>query len=383
MLMQVLQAAAQSYQPGRRIVQFTDPDRANRVIATDLFYPAATAGDNQPLAGGLEKFPVVSFGHGFSIGSSSYYWLGDSLARRGFIVALPATEGSFSPSHAEFGRDLAFLCSRLISLNDSSASFLSGRVMNRSATGGHSMGGGASFLAMNYNSNIHALFNFTAAETNPSAMAASLTLQKPALIFAGSSDCIVRDTVQQRLYNSIPYGCKTFINITNALHCHFASNNAACVLGQLTTGCNSSPLTAADVNAKVMLLLAPFLDHYLKNNCARASDFVQAYNSITGVSKMRSCVSDPLGCQITSVNNPTLKETRLYPNPLRQQEYLTIEGRGLIRQLLVFNMQGQKILEPALAPSNNIRLQLFLPPGSYLVQFKDGREKVQYKLSVF
>ena len=294
-------APAQPYQAGRRSVTFIDTSRNNRSIATELFYPAAAAGNNVPLANGTEKFPVVVFGHGFVIAYSSYNWLADSLVKNGYIVAMPTTEGSFSPAHEQFGKDIAFLSSYIISLNDSSSSFLLGRVKNRSAVGGHSMGGGASFLAADYNNGINAVFNFAAAETNPSAKEAALQTTIPALIFAGSSDCIVPDTNQQRMYSNVPYACKTFVNITDALHCHFANNNGTCATGQIFSGCNSSSITAAIVFQKTANLLIPFLDYYLKDSCSSKTIFENRLTAMTGIVKERNCTTDPFICNATNI----------------------------------------------------------------------------------
>ncbi len=291
---------AQVYQTGRRSVTVIDPSRAGRSINTELFYPAASAGSNVPLVTGNTKFPVVVFGHGFVIPYSSYTWLADSLVKNGYLVALPATEGSFSPSHEQFGRDLAFLCQYVISLTDSVNSFLFGRLTPKTAVGGHSMGGGCSFLATNYNPDINAIFNFAAAETNPSAKNAALQSQLPAIIFAGSSDCIVPDSNQLRLYNNVPYPCKSFIDITNALHCHFANNDGTCASGQFFSGCNSSSITAAVVFEKTISLLIPFLDYYLKDSCGSKIIFDNRLASMTGVSKEQSCLTDPFICYASS-----------------------------------------------------------------------------------
>lgn len=282
----------QNYPVGKRTITFTDNSR-NRAVPTDLYYPAVTAGNNTALAAGNDSFPVVVFGHGFLIGTASYEWLADTLVKNGYIVALPSTEGGLLPSHAAFGEDLYFLCRYITSLNDSSASFLYRRVIKKSAVGGHSMGGGASFLAAaGPRPALNALFNFAAAETNPSATAAAAQDQKPALIFTGSQDCIVNPSIPLGMYNNI-VPCKTFINITGALHCQFANNNFVCGIGQVTSGCNSSPITAATVFNKTTNLLVPFLNYYLKINCTSGDIFVNNYNTLTGVIKQRACLPFP------------------------------------------------------------------------------------------
>ncbi len=294
-------AFAQPYATGKRTITFFDNARSARPIPTDIYYPANTAGNNVALATGTVKFPVVVFGHGFLISTNAYKWLADSLVKNGYVVAFPATEDGILPSHLDFGLDLSFLCSRLTSLNDSSASFLFQRVVKRAAVAGHSMGGGASFLATaTQNSSIRALFNFAAAETTPPATIAAALVFKPTLIFSGSNDCVVPDSVQEAMYNNIFLACKTYINITGALHCQFANNNLICQAGQIVAGCGFTSLSTQTVLSKTSALLIPFLDYYLKDICLRGDVFVNTYNTITGVTKRRSCFPFP-SCGVVPV----------------------------------------------------------------------------------
>ncbi len=287
---------AQPFKTGHRSTVYYDAARLMRPVFTELYYPSNSAGDNVAMYPGNIKFPVVVFGHGFLTAYSTYQWLTDSLVKNGFIVAFANTETSASPSQEQFGRDLAFLCQQIPSLSDSNTSFLFGRVLKRTAVGGHSMGGGCSFLAMTYNTGIDALFNYAAAETIPSSKAAAGTVQKPVLLLAGSNDCIVPDSNELRMYNNVPYPCKTYVNITGALHCQFCNNDFACVFGQITSGCNSSPITNLIVQQKTASLLIPFLNYYLKDSCNSKSVFETVYTNMTGVTKLRTCTAEPFTC---------------------------------------------------------------------------------------
>lgn len=352
---------SQTYAVGHRTISFIDVSRSNRAVATELYYPADAAGANVPLAFGNSSFPVIVFGHGFVIPISSYKWLSDSLVKYGYIVVLANTEGSFNPNHANFGTDLSFLCNRVTSLNDSSSSFLFNRVIKKSAVAGHSMGGGASFLAAAANNSITALFNFAAAETNPSAKVAALLVQKPSLIFSGSADCIVPDTNQLAMYSNIPYPCKSYVNINDALHCHFANNDATCSFGQLTSGCNSSSTTADAVNKKVFDLLLPFLDYYLKSNCVRRLDFEQQLFNANGFIYQNKCLSDPIGCAPLSISssinslgfnnqmngqNEFSNVIRIMPNPAAAYSNLTIySGAKKIKRIVLWDVLGNELYE--------------------------------------
>lgn len=292
---------AQPYSTGKRTLTFIDNSRSDRPIPTDIYYPSNIAGNNVPLATGTARFPVVVFGHGFLISTSAYKWLADSLVKNGYVVAFPATEDGLIPSHIDFGLDLNFLCSRVTSLNDSSTSFLYQRIIKRAAVAGHSMGGGASFLAAALqNSAIKAVFNFAATETTPPASVAAFLDFKPTLVFSGSSDCVAPDSIQEAMYNNIFLACKTYINITNALHCQFANNNLICQAGQIISGCGFTSLSTQTVLSKTSSLVLPFLDYYLKDICLRGDVFVNTYNSITGVTKRRSCFPFP-SCGVVPV----------------------------------------------------------------------------------
>lgn len=364
-------ATAQNLPVGKRSITYIDATRANRNISTELYYPATSAGTNTPLASGTEKYPVIVFGHGFVMPPSAYAWLADSLVKYGFLVAFPATESSLSPSHEQFGRDLAFLAQRLPALNDSTGNFLFGRVANKVAVGGHSMGGGCSFLAMTYNTQIQAVFNFAAAETNPSAKAAASSVQKPALLFSGSQDCIVAPSEQQTMYNNIPYPCKTHINITGGLHCQFGNNDGTCTLGQISSGCNNSPINIGIVFEKTISLLRPFVQHYLKADCGAANGFETAYNNLSGATKLRTCLSDPLGCMITAIPfDPTLPSFRISPNPShpRQPIRLTLE-RGLFLDIKLFDAGGRLVLSRTASRSPQIELLAPLA-GFFMLQAK-------------
>ncbi len=113
---------SQTFQVGHRQVTYIDPARNNRQIQTEIYYPANTAGDNVPVASG--QFPFLVFGHGFLMDWDSYKWMWDSLVPLGYIIAFPRTEGSISPNHLEFGKDLRFLNEKIKSENTNSTSFL-------------------------------------------------------------------------------------------------------------------------------------------------------------------------------------------------------------------------------------------------------------------
>ncbi len=63
-------SASAQYQVGHLQQTFVDSSRGNRNITTEIYYPAATAGNNVPVAAG--QFPVLVFGHGFVMTWSAF-----------------------------------------------------------------------------------------------------------------------------------------------------------------------------------------------------------------------------------------------------------------------------------------------------------------------
>ncbi len=386
---------AQPFATGQRALTFTDPARGNRAVPVQIFYPAASAGTGVPLVSGTALFPVVVFGHGFVITVGSYKWLSDSLAANGYVAVFPETEGSLSPSHGDFGADLAFLANRITSLNDSSSSFLSGRLIKKAAVGGHSMGGGASFLSVAQSNAIYALFNFAAAETNPSAKQAASGVQRPALIFSGSRDCIVQDTNQLRMYNNIPYGCKSYVNVTDALHCQFSDNAGLCAFGQLSSGCNSTPLGTPTVYAKVFYLLRPFLDYYLKADCLSGAGFDLLLSGTAGISFQRTCSTDVFGCTPLLINpgNPVVpvpgsdgnksfdESIRISPQPVASSGMLSVSaGRKKIRSAVLFDASGRRLYSIERQDRSVLNIPLGgLSGGIAYLRLQSNREEVSMK----
>ncbi|MFM7769105.1 MAG: alpha/beta hydrolase family protein, partial [Bacteroidota bacterium] len=176
-------------QIGNTSITFTDNSRNGRSIPCEIYYPATTTGTDVAASTGV--FPVVAVGHGFVIGASSYELVATELVPQGFIVALVNTEGGFAPSHGDFGLDLSFVTHAIQAEGNNSSSILFGHVHpSKEAVLGHSMGGGASWLAAGVDSEIDAVVGLAPAETNPSAIAAAANVQCPVLLFSGSDDTV-------------------------------------------------------------------------------------------------------------------------------------------------------------------------------------------------
>ncbi len=113
---------AQNLFVGHTTLTFNDPTRtggfgsgagAGRQIQTEIYYPAAVAGENVAVAPG--QFPVIVFGHGFAMNWDAYANIWQALVPATYIMAFPRTESSLfpSPSHADFGLDLALVAQKM------------------------------------------------------------------------------------------------------------------------------------------------------------------------------------------------------------------------------------------------------------------------------
>lgn len=262
---------SQNFQIGNISTSYVDPDRNNRNIGTQIFYPAITSGSNTPVAEGM--FPVVVFGHGFVMGYSAYQFLWEALVPQGYIVALPTTEGSFSPSHLDLGLDLAFLIEKLKSEGLDENSVFYGKVAANAAMMGHSMGGGASFLGAADNASVTTLVTFAAAETNPSAIAAAANVQASSIIFSAENDCVTPPPQHQiPMYEALQNEKKILININGGGHCLFNDYNFFCSIGEAS--CSPNPAITRDQQQQIVLgYLIPFFNFQLKGNHNSWLDF--------------------------------------------------------------------------------------------------------------
>ena len=278
---------AQPYAVGHRQASFTDASRNNRAVTCEVYYPAQTAGDNVPAAAG--SFPLLVFGHGFVMDWSAYdiYW--NNLGPAGYVMVFPTTETGFSPSHTDFGKDLAFLVETMQQQTQLSTSPYYSLLDTTSAVMGHSMGGGSAFLAMPNNSNITALVAIAPAVTTPPYNGTTSPILTPALVFAGANDCVAPPAQHQLpLYDSLSGNCKSYISITGGNHCQFASNNFNCTFGQLT--CSPQATITASVQQNTLFtLLLPWLNFYLKNTCAAAGQFQGLVTAGSGITSLQNC----------------------------------------------------------------------------------------------
>ncbi len=303
---------AQTYFTGRITFTYNDPARsttgfgsgggAGRQIQCELYYPALTAGTNTTVAAG--RFPIIVFAHGFQMTWDSYEILYDSLVRNGYIVVAPRTEGGLSPAHAEFGKDLAVVLDRSLQFDTIATSLFFGKVIQKGAIMGHSMGGGCTFLADQYNSRATCYFAMAPANTNPRSSLAAKTISKPYCILGGTKDCVAPIAANQQLmYDSLLVStCKQLIKITDARHCSFSDGNSTqCNFGEGFSGCAnvSNGYTTAMQNVTICNIAVPYFNYFLKGIC---SEWAVYQNYITTTARLVTSQS----CTMNVPSNATV-----------------------------------------------------------------------------
>lgn len=363
---------SQAFQVGHMSINFKDPSRSGgfsiagaiqmpgtgRDIGTEIYYPATSAGNNVALASG--QFPVVVIGHGFVMTYDNYDNIYNQLASLGFIVALPRTEGGFSPNHLEFAKDITLLADLVKQLNTlntpTNIAIFNGKVKQSVAIGGHSMGAGCSMVAAQNNSTITALFNMATATSNTagvSSLAGANLVTVPTLIFSGEKDCVADTVVQNNHYNNLAAVNKFHVILKALTHCDFGNGTSTnCTFGQSVSGCGNTLSNALAFN-RYMNYLVPFLNRTLKDSCSEGQRFMDSVNTNSslraGIKILGSMACAPQSIYTISSEG----EIKLYPNPTRELFYIENYNSSLINELVVTDLQGKIILNEKYIPLKN------------------------------
>lgn len=368
-----LSVAAQNFSIGSTSVNFIDPERNNRVINTNIYYPAETAGQNVPLASG--EFPVIAFGHGFVMVHTAYEFLWLDLVPKGYILAFPTTEGSISPSHLNFGLDLAFIISKMKTENLDETSLFYEAVAETSAIMGHSMGGGAAFLACENNAEPTTMVTFAAANTNPSSIQAAANVNIPTLLFAGEFDCVTPPIQHQYpMYEATASQQKIIIDIFGGGHCYFADYNFLCSLGEAS--CIPQPLINREQQQSVTLdFLSLYFDFMLKNNAGSWQIFQDSLQSSLRIDYLMDW--NTLSASIQK-DEPSF---RIFPNPFRSNIIVEFPVGMPYDSIIVWNSLGQEMHKALLQNGSQCEIDTrSWQKGAYVVMLvsKDGiaRKKV-------
>jgi len=221
-----------------------------------VFYPAATHAQDEPLIDGDEKFPVVSFGHGFLQPVQRYRYSLRFLASHGYIVIASNSHRGISPDHAQYSADLAQCLTHLAELGRQASSWLAGRVDEDAlALSGHSMGGGASARA-SMSLRVHALITLAGAPLRDSPVQHAPPAP-PQLHIVGDADRIVPPEATRTLIDDrdAPW---IFARIRGGSHCGF--------MDETVLGCDKGSIAHDEQLRITRALMLAFLDLHLKGD---------------------------------------------------------------------------------------------------------------------
>lgn len=402
-----LSGQAQTFPVGHMSVNFKDAGRSGgytisggiamtgtgRTIGTEIYYPATTAGNNTAVAAG--QFPIVVFGHGFAMTWDSYDNVYNRLAALGYIVLLPRTESGIFPTpvHADFGLDLRSLVNQGMALNSTSTpsalATFNGKVLQKAAIGGHSMGAGCSFLAAASNNTATCIFNFAAATSNntPNSIASASMVTVPTLVISGEKDSVADSLVQNDHYNATGSSIKFHAIIKNVTHCDFGNGTSnTCNIGQAScsgAGCN------ATLFAKYMTYVEPFLANQLKSDCNEGNRFMDSINTVSP-NRVGRKITGTIACATTGIEEfTTFNHLSVFPNPTQGNitiSYISETSTPVLFELV--DITGRLILkttgtsEVASPVKKEINMEQ-IHQGSYILYISQGNIKSSHKIIKF
>ena len=246
---------------GNRTITFVDSSRGSRNISSIVYYPATSEGSNAPILTG-SKYPVISFGHGFTLNPNLYAALYRHLASWGYIVIAPSTETGFSPNHLNFAKDLVFVLKDMKRKGRTSGDLFYDAVdSNNTGVFGHSMGGGCSFLAGSLDSSVKAVSSLAAATTNPSSVTAIRQIRCPVQLLSGQRDSIASYSTNQLPHYNNAFPFKHIANIKGGNHSQF---HLIAGLDDLVD--NAATITRAEQQRLTRRYVTSFFNLFLKND---------------------------------------------------------------------------------------------------------------------
>lgn len=345
---------------GNQTITFIDPSRNNRNIQSLVYYPAISEGNGTPINLSGAKYPIISFGHGFTINPNIYIHLYRHLASWGYIVIAPATETGFFPSHIEFARDLTFVLKDMKRKNRLPTDFFYNAV-DTVQTGifGHSMGGGCSFLAGSLDTTVKAISSLAAAITNPSSITAIQQILRPVQLLSGQRDSIASYWTHQLPHYNAASPFKQILNIKGGNHSYFHLLPA---LDDLVD--NPATITRNEQQRLTRRYITSFFNVFLKNDSNYRSYLYGTYaQSDTGII-MQYQLPAVTGVKSQGKISGKFELKQNYPNPFNPStriEY-NLEKPGFV-SLRIFDITGKVVAE---------LINEFQNAGSYFINFNSS-----------
>lgn len=254
----------------------------------EIFYPEKSGGRSiDTIGSGNDKFPVICFAHAYLMPAEAYVNIQEMLVPEGMIFIFPMSSKGLLPSHRRYAEDIAFVLNEAQKMGEDPSSVLYGITDTVRCLIGHSLGGGAVFLAANMLSGLSAIAALAPSNTNPSAIQAASSVLVPSLVIAGSDDCITPPEKHQLpIYDFLASDEKTYILITGANHCQMACENSACSTGERMLGCRAG-ISREEQHEILKRYLVPWLQFHLKGNLEAGTEFDELLSADKSVGFMR------------------------------------------------------------------------------------------------
>jgi predicted dienelactone hydrolase len=271
---------AQNYSTGHASIVLRDSLRGNRKVPVEIFYPEESGGKSIDVTcSGNDRFPVICFAHAYLMPAEAYVNIQEMLVPEGMILIFPQSSRGLFPSHSRYAEDIAFVLNEAQKMGEDPSSVLYGITDTVRCLIGHSLGGGAVFLAANMLSGLSAIASLAPLNTHPSAIQAASSVLVPSLVIAGSDDCITPPEKHQLpIYDFLASDEKTYILITGANHCQMASENSACSTGERMLGCRAG-ISREEQHEILKRYLVPWLQFHLKGNLEAGKEFDDLLNT--------------------------------------------------------------------------------------------------------
>lgn len=324
LLLATLLAAADSSARGLGVMEIhaQDAARGGRPVPLLVWYPALADGPGAAIdPSPAEGFPLIVFGHAYLTQPEAYAWLGETVVRRGWIVALPRTEMSFPADQRALAADLRFAGAFLWALAADPSSLLHGRIAPATAYGGHSLGGGAAKIAAAADAAEQpeavpprAVFSFALLDgATPSVRRDAGAVVSPALMLAGARDCVTPPAQHQEpVWEALGSTVKTLVTLLEAGHCGFAAETPECAAAE--ANCPPSALDAARIQASAGELLAPWLDWSVRGDPEAAREFRRVLAALQDQADVRAAWA-PVAIPDPAERAAHLRLQPAYPNP--------------------------------------------------------------------
>lgn len=280
---------AQERTTGKITMTMTDPDRRGRSIPVDIYFPFGSARtDIRYISENGEKYPVICFAHGYLINPDAYSNIREALVPEGYIMVFPRSELRLFPSHKQLALDMVFIMEEMKEMGRDSNSIFFESIDPLFCAMGHSMGGGAAFVASSVYSGISSLVALAPYDTRPSAIEAASLVKVPSLIFAGEKDCVTSpERYQTPMYDSLTSLTKCIIHIKGGNHCQMADENSMCRFAERTKSCKPG-ITTDEQHEIINRYLVSWLNFHLRSDYESGRLFDNDLSSDTAVEYRRS-----------------------------------------------------------------------------------------------